>query len=146
MQATNNNIAQKADKVADLGSCTFYRSGQDFYIRGADSVVKKLGSVPIRINNFRLENSKYDGKGASTEVHTFLQFAVTDYTNATISNITTAAYNFTVSLYNADTSTLLLINAGSVSLINVNNIKLQIDFSSYSYNPAWLQIGEILIN
>lgn len=38
-------LSDKASKSLDLGNCTIYRSGNDFYIRGADSVTKKLGSM-----------------------------------------------------------------------------------------------------
>lgn len=42
----NGSLNGKASKSSDLGNCTFYQSGSDFYVRGADSVTKKLGSMP----------------------------------------------------------------------------------------------------
>lgn len=41
----NGSLNGKASKSSDLGNCTFYQSGSDFYVRGADSVTKKLGST-----------------------------------------------------------------------------------------------------
>lgn len=42
--ALNNKI------VNGLGGCSIYQSGSDFYVRGADSVTKKLGSADFSLN------------------------------------------------------------------------------------------------
>ena len=58
--STSSNIAASAKAVSELngnlGGCSFLQEGNDFYIVGADSVQKKLGSNPYLLGSEYTEN------------------------------------------------------------------------------------------
>lgn len=145
LNVTVPGYAADATRVSELNNslngCFFEQEGTDFYITGADSVRKKLGSCEIRIPYISFQGTDVDSGTTTRWAYPYIDIICTDYSFLSgIAIYKISLGTFTIDGYkNENKTTLFSKNPGVWATTNItfSNIDISLyDKIRIAFNNA----------